>query len=421
MLFVTLDFGAPHARETVLAALSGLKAGDVDWRAGRAFSLAYSAGEDVLGLSEEAYRLFSGDNALNTAAFPSLRQMQADVVAVARGWVSGDQEVAGFMTSGGTESLLLAVRAALQRAKRTGDGHPRGPSGARWNMVLPMSAHAALEKASDYFGVESRRVNVGPDWRADVRGMSDSIDENTILVVASAPQYPQGVIDPVVDIAALASERGASCHVDACMGGVVLPYLERLGHRVPPWDFRVPGVTSVSVDLHKYGYTAKGAGVLLHRTRELRDDQVFVTDRWLGGLYGSSGILGTKSGGPIASAWAVMHYLGDVGYERLASRARVSTERIAEHVRSHESLRLLADPDSTLIAVTSDTIDPHAVAVNLRKVGWYVDSQGPPASLHLTVNAVHDQIVEGFLEALDAAADGARGAPAGNAAYGTVD
>ena len=268
--------------EEVLARLEELRAGDVRWRDGRALTLAYTAGPEVQAVAEEAYRRYMTENALNTDAFPSLRRMQQDVVDIVAGWLHGGPEAAGFMTTGGTESILLAVKAARERGRAE-----RGVE--RPNVVLPASAHAAFEKAAHYFGLESRRIPVRADWRADVEAMAAAIDDSTVLVVASAPQYPQGVIDPVAEIAALAAERDISCHVDACMGGVTLPYLARLGQDVPPFDFAVEGVTSMSVDLHKFGYTAKGASVIVHRTRALRRYQVFVTERWLGGTYGSSG------------------------------------------------------------------------------------------------------------------------------------
>ena len=414
-----VEFGPSRPVSEVLEALESLRADDVDWRSGRAFSLAYSAGDEVLALAEEAYRRFSGENALNTGAFPSLRVMQGDVVDVVRGWLHGDDKVSGFMTSGGTESLILAVRSAQKRAER------EGRRVTTPNMVLPASAHAALEKAADYFGVESRRVPVGPEWRADVDAMAARIDDDTILVVGSAPQYPQGVVDPIAEIADLARARDINCHVDACMGGVTLPYLERSGLRIPAWDFRVPGVTSISVDLHKYGYSAKGAGVLLHRNKVLRNDQTFVTDRWLGGVYGSSGILGTKSGGSIAAAWAVMRHLGDDGYQRLADVSRAVTLRIVDHVQDRTPLRPVAAPDSTLVALWSEDVSVHAVAAVLASDGWYVDRQGPPESIHLTVNAVHEGVVDRFLSDLDRAVQqaGTTVQPHGQGpvAYGTVE
>lgn len=414
-VFPSLGPGRPVA--DVLDQMEALRAQDVRWRDGRAFSLAYSAGPEVLALAEEAYRRFSGENALSPTAFPSLRVMAAEVVDIVAGWVHGTEGVSGFMTSGGTESLLLAVRSARVRATR--EGRIRPP----YNMVLPASAHAALEKAADYFDVESRRVPTGPGWRADVDAMADAIDEHTILVVASAPQYPQGVIDPIPPIATVARTRGINFHVDACMGGVTLPFLEANGEAVPDWDFRVEGVTSISVDLHKYGYTSKGAGVLLHRDKTLRADQTFVTDNWLGGLYGSSGILGTKSGGPIASAWAVMRHLGDEGYLRLAASARASALRIARFVDAHPHLRCLAPPEATLVCVVAsdDTVDIFAVAEGLARRGWYVDRQGPPPSIHLTVNAVHEPLVAEFCASLDEAVHEAGGHRGSSGAYASFE
>ncbi|MSO58779.1 MAG: aspartate aminotransferase family protein [Ilumatobacteraceae bacterium] len=402
--------------------LETMRVNDVAWRDGRAFTLTYSAGTDVLEVAQDAYQRFANENALNTDAFPSLGTMAKDVVATVLGWTHAPDTGSGFMTSGGTESLLLAVRAAREGRRN------QSKIWSDLNIVLPTSAHAAFEKACSYFDVTSRRVAVTTDWRADVQAMADAVDDKTILLVASAPQYPQGVIDPVAEIAALARASEINCHVDACMGGVTLTYLERLGHDIAPWDFRVDGVTSISVDLHKYGYTSKGAGVLVHRTKELRNDQTFVTDNWLGGTYGSSGILGTKSGGPIASAWAVMHYLGDNGYERVTESARTTALAIANHIDRHPSLVLLAQPDATLLSFTTsdEQLDIFTLADNLRRRGWYLDRQGPPPSLHLTVNAIHNNVMTLFLAHLDEAvsesmsgADASPGTSRG--AYGTID
>ena len=391
------DTGSTH--EQTLASLRAMQAHDVRWREGRAFTLAYHGGDDVVAIAEEAYRMFSGDNALNTDAFPSLRAIQAEVVDIALGWLGGGPGAAGFMTSGGTESILLAVKGSRERGRK--ERAITSP-----NIVLPTSAHAAFEKGCFYFGLESRRIAVGDDWRADPDAMADAVDENTVLIVGSAPQYPQGVIDPIAAIAAIGAERGVSVHVDACMGGVVLPYLERSGHVVPPWNFAVEGVTSMSVDLHKFGYTAKGASVIAYRTKLLRSYQTYVTDNWLGGVYGSSGILGTKSGGSMAAAWAVIDFLGDEGYVRLTAAARRATETLVAGVRQRPHLALRAEPDTMLVTfgVTDPaSLDIYSVADALWRRGWYVDKQGPPASLHLTVNAIHDGKIDAFLADLDGA------------------
>ena len=409
--------GLPH--DEILASLDAMSAGDVRWREGRAFTLAYHGGDDVVAIADEAYRRFSSANALNTDAFPSLRTIQADVVDIALGWLGGGTGAAGFMTSGGTESILLAVKGSRERGRR--ERNVSTP-----NVVLPASAHAAFEKACYYFGLESRRIPVGDDWRADPDAMAAAVDDNTVLIVGSAPQYPQGVIDPIESIAAIGAARDISVHVDACMGGAMLPYLARLGHAIPPWNFAVEGVTSMSVDLHKFGYTAKGASVIAYRNKLLRSYQTYVTDNWLGGLYGSSGILGTKSGGSMAAAWAVMNHLGDEGYMRLTVRARRAADALVAGVKARPALRLRAEPDTTLVtfgAADPDSLDIYAVADALWRRGWYVDKQGPPASLHLTVNAIHDGKIDAFLDDLDAAlADVKQSALAGNqGSYGTVE
>ena len=401
--------------EQIRDQLESLKARDIDWKHGRAFTLAYYAGDDVYAVAIDAYNRFLSTNALNVAAFPSLRKMQADVVGMMADLLHGGPEAAGFMTTGGTESILLAVKAARSRGRARGIFAP--------TMVLPTTAHAAFEKAAYYFGVQSVRVPVGEDYRAVPAAMEAAITADTVLVVASAPQYPQGVIDPVAEIAALAAARGINCHVDACMGGVTLPFLEKLGHPIPLFDFRVPGVTSMSVDLHKYGYTAKGASVILHRNKELRQHQTFTTDNWLGGLYGSSGIMGTKGGGSIAAAWAVMNYLGEEGYLRLTKAARAATEALRAGFATIPGLRVLAEPDSTLIAYTFDDIDTFAVGDGLYRRGWMVDQQKPPPSLHCTVNAVHVPVIEAFLADLRAVVDevGAAKTTAAQKAYGAME
>ena len=402
--------------QEVMAQVASIGNADLRWKEGRAFSLAYYAGSEVQAVADQAYAMYGSTNGLNADAFPSLKKFQADVVATVNRWVHGDETSAGFMTSGGTESILLAVKAARERGRREfGITQP--------NVVLPTSAHAAFEKACYYFGLESRRVPVRADWRADVEATRQAIDANTVLIVGSAPQYPQGVVDPIVDLAAIARERNINCHVDACMGGVTLTFLERLGENIPLWDFRVDGVTSISVDLHKYGYTSKGTSVIMHRNRQLRSYQTFVTDNWLGGFYGSSGVLGTKSGGPMASAWAVMNYLGDEGYLRLTESARATTRQLADAIEKIDGLHLRAYPDSTLLSFGAQNFDVFAVADELAKTGWYVDRQAPPDSLHCTVNAVHHQVIEEFIVDLSQAVTKVRdaGSTGSVGAYGTIE
>ena len=403
----------------VFEGLEAMRTRDVRWREGRAFSLAYHAGPEALAVAEEAYRRFSGENALSTDAFPSLKQIQAEVVAMAGVWLGATPSSAGFMTSGGTESILMAVKAARDRL--LAERQIRQP-----NMVMSTSAHAAFAKAGAYFGVEVRRVAVGSDWRADVAAMQSRVDKNTVLIVGSAPQYPQGVVDDIVGIAKIATEAQINCHVDACMGGVTLAYLQRLGEKIAPWNLQVPGVSSISVDLHKFGYTSKGASVIMYASKHLRSYQGFVTDDWLGGVYGSSGVLGTKSGGSMASAWAVMHFLGDDGYLRLTRQAREATLQLASVIRSTPELVLRAEPESTLLcfgAQDPSALNVFAIADELAKRGWYVDRQTPPDSLHCTVNAIHHDKIDWFArdlhESVAIALDQKTSGSVGN--YGTLE
>ncbi|MBM3816293.1 MAG: aspartate aminotransferase family protein [Actinobacteria bacterium] len=411
-----------------LRRLEALRSDDVRWKDGRVFSLAYYASPEAHELATEAYRRFSGENALNVEAFPSLRTMQSDVLAIVAGWLGAPATARGFFSSGGTESILMAVKAARDQFR-----HDESRPVTRPNVVLPTSAHAAFEKAGAYFDVEMRRVPVRSDWRADATAMAAAADDDTIMFVASSPQYPQGVVDPVAEVAAVAADRRANCHVDACMGGVTLPYLARLGVELPEWNFAVDGVTSMSVDLHKFGYAAKGASVVMYREARLRSFQGFVTDNWLGGMYGSSGVLGTKSGGPIAAAWAVLHHLGDDGYLALTKSARDTTLRIASAIVGEPQLVLRAQPDTTLLSFGA-AIDPHtgaptldifAVADLLRTSGWYVDRQGPPPSIHLTVNAVHAGTHEAFIADLRSAVAETAARPAAQSgdarSYGTLE
>ncbi len=407
------------APEDVLHQLEQHRSKDLRWKEGRAFSLAYSAGAEALELAKDAYSAFSSENMLNLDAFPSLRKLQSDVMSMVAPLLGGDDNTVGVFTSGGTESILTAVHGARNWARAKGITAP--------NMVLPSTAHAAFSKAAAYFDVASVRVPVGADYRVDPTDVQHAIDANTILIVGSAPAYPQGVIDPIDELAAVALDAGVLFHVDACMG-FTLPWLEQLGELSKPWNFAVPGVTSMSCDLHKFGYAAKGASVLLHRDKALRKHQFFVTDDWLGGLYGSPAMLGTRSGGGLASAWAVMHHLGADGYRRLASDALAARRTIQLGVESIEGLSVRGEPEATLLAFGATdpaALDIYAVADALwSRHGWYVDRQTPPDSLHCTVNAIHRETAAAFLDDLRnvvAELTNSGGTGDRSKAYGTVE
>ena len=286
--------------------LSEWQAGDIDWRGGRAFSLVYNADDPVLArLQHRVADRFLHENALNPFVYPSLVRMEHEVVAVAAE-LFGTGPECGTMTSGGTESIFLAVYTARERARERGIARPQ--------IVLPSTGHPAFTKAAHYLDVEEIRVPIGADLRADVAATAAHVGNRTALVVGSAPCYPYGVIDPIVDLARLAADHDTLCHVDACLGGWLLPFWREIGEPVPPWDFSVDGVTSISADIHKYGYCFKGASVVIQRDVEMKRRQHFVFDGWPGGLYGSATTAGTRPAAPIAAAWATIQHLGRDGY-----------------------------------------------------------------------------------------------------------
>jgi sphinganine-1-phosphate aldolase len=381
-------------KDEIVDALHAAKANDARWQDGRTFGMVYDPGPETHDVVEAVAQMFLHENALNTVAFPSLAKIQSEVVGITADLLHGE-DAAGFMTSGGTESIMCAVKAARERAR-----DERGITAPE--MVVPASAHAAFHKAAHYFGLLVHKVPVRDDWRADVDGTAAAINENTVLVVGSAPQYPQGVIDPIPELAALAAEAGANFHTDACMGGYFLPFLEQLGQAVPPWDFRVEGVTTISADLHKLGYAPKGASVLVHRTKALRRYQTFVFDDWLGGFYASPAMQGSRPALPMATAWATLHHLGLDGYLRLTQLTLDTRVRMVDGIRAIDGLAVLGEPEAQCLAMAvdaghEDRLDVFAVGDALLARGWHHDRQKPPDSLHSTVSAGNAPVIEAYL------------------------
>lgn len=389
-----------HGRpvEDVINDLTDKRVNDVKWADGRTFGMVYDGGPSVHEVAEQAARLYLHENALNTKAFPSLGQIQSEVVGWTAGLLHGDDDVAGFLTSGGTESILCGVLAARERGRiERGITEPE--------MVVAESAHAAFHKAAHTFGITLHKTPVLDDWTADVEAMATMCGPNTVLVVGSAPQYPQGVQDDIPAIAALAASIGANCHVDACMGGFVLPFAEMLDRKVKPWDFRVEGVTTISADIHKLGYAPKGVSVILHRTRESRKYQTFVFDDWLGGFYASPNMQGTRSGLPMACAWAVMSHLGIDGYVDLTRETLANADAFRSGVATIEGIRVLGDGQFHLVAMAADPsfepgIDMFALGDALIAKGWFHDRQGPPDNLHSTISNTNTGVIENYLDDL---------------------
>ncbi len=378
------DTGVPAAQ--ILDEIRSLRAGDLPTHGGRLFAYVYDSGvKDLESLAAAAHALGSPVNGLDPTAFPSLLAMENAIVGAASALLGGGPEstVVGNVTSGGTESLILAVKAAR-------DAHPS----ASPTLVMPSTAHASFAKAAAYLRVRPVMVPVSPQTlRPAAADIAAAITDDTVLVACSAPAYPYGVVDPVAEVAAVAAERGVRCHVDACFGGWTLPYLRRLGVPVPAFDFSVPGVTSVSVDLHKYAYVPKGVSVLLHRSDELRAAQYFAYADWPGYTVVNPTIASTRSGGPIAAAYATLRHLGDAGYLRLATETWEAVTTLSAAVGTVEGLRLLAAPESTVVAfaATDPTLDLFVLADELAVRGWHTQPQLAlgelPRSIHLSVTA----------------------------------
>ncbi|MEZ0373530.1 MAG: aspartate aminotransferase family protein, partial [Candidatus Sericytochromatia bacterium] len=338
----------------------------------------------------------------NPGAFPSLRKFETEVLAMAAGLLGDVEGVVGNMTSGGTDSILMVVKTARDYALS------RNPELKDPTIVAPISAHPAFDKACQYFGLKIIHTPVRDDFRADVAAFEAAITPNTVLCVGSSPSYPQGVVDPIAEMAAIAQKRDILFHVDACVGGFMLPFVRKLGYEVPAFDFTVPGVTSMSADLHKYGYAAKGASVVLYRNSELRRHQFFVYTEWPGGIYPSPTMVGTRPGGSIAAAWAVMNFLGEEGYLRIAREVMETTRKVMRAVDEIEGIKVLGKPEMSIFAIGSDDLDVYAVGDEMSLTGWHMDRQHYPPSLHVTMNHGHVQSHELFIRDLEAAVKKAR-------------
>jgi sphinganine-1-phosphate aldolase len=372
---------------------------DVDWRRGRSGLHVYYAGDDVLEVAREAYAMFMSENALAPAAFPSLAAMEADLVGAALDLFQAPPDAAGSVTSGGTESIILAVKAARDWARERGKA-----SDEPFEIVLPRTAHPAFDKAASLLGVRAIRVATGQDFRADAARLVNGASKRTIMIVASAPSFPYGLVDPIDEIGRFALERDLWLHVDACIGGFLAPFARKLGHHVPGFDFAVPGVRSLSADLHKYGYAAKGASLVLYCDRRFQQHQFTEVNDWPKGRYHTPTLAGTRPGGALAAAWAVMHYLGKEGYVARTSRVMRTWRRYLTGISNIPGLSPVVASDLAVVAFASRSLDIFAVADELTRRGWYVSRLAEPRAIHQLVTMAHETSVEEYLEDLAASA-----------------
>ena len=387
--------------DVIRSELESLGKADADWRSARTAVYVFNPGEDVMRVAKDAYAMYQSENALGPLAFPSLKRMEDEVVGMGLSLLHAPEGASGNMTSGGTESILMAVKACRDQARS------QGLDTRDCEIVAPISAHPAFDKAAHYLDLRVVRVPVAADLRADVVAMAGAITERTLMLVGSAPCFPYGLIDPIERLDTLARERGVWLHVDACVGGYFAPFARMNGVDVPAFDFELEGVRSMSADLHKYGYAAKGASTVLHRSEEQRAHQVFDFEGWPSGHMQTPTLAGTRPGGAIASAWAVMHYLGVDGYRE---KARLVTETRELLTRGVEALGLhvQGDPKLALVAYGSDDVDMRAVYGQLFRKGWFTGFNTEPPSIHLMISPAHREVIDSYLDDLRSALEHVR-------------
>ena len=384
-----------RSKEEILKDLHLYGQDDPEYKNGRTWSLVYYLGEEHSDLLQETYSTYMSANGLNPMAFKSLKSLENDIIRITANLLNGDENTCGVVTSGGTESCLLAVKTYRDYGKAVkGIKKPE--------MVIPETAHVAWEKGSEYFGVKIRRAALADDYRVDVNAVKKLINKNTVMILGSAPEYPHGMIDPIEELGQLALAKNIPLHVDACVGGYILPFIEKLGHSLPKWDFRVPGVTSMSADTHKYGFAAKGASTIIYSSQDILKHQFFVYENWPGGIFASPALLGTRPGGAYAAAWAALQSIGENGYVEITKTIMDTTQKMISGINAIDGLQVIGNPPASLIAYrsTDPAINIYAVGDQLEERKWHIDRLQKPEALHAMVAPAHADILDKYLEDL---------------------
>ena len=403
-----------RSRADITADLDAFKSKDLAWRSGRVFGYTYDAGAEVEQIGKEAYVSYLTENGLDPTVFPSLLRLETEIIGMVAANV-GNPNAVGHFTTGGTESIMLAVKSARDHARyRRGIAEPR--------IVVADTAHAAFHKAAAYLDVGKDVVATDANFRADPAAMAAAIGPDTAMVVVSAPSYGHGVIDPVEEIAAICLQRGVLCHVDACVGGWMLPFMARVGWPVPRFGLDVPGVTSISVDLHKYAFCPKGASTVLYNDPELRKAQIFACAGWTGYTIVNPTVQSSKSGGPLAAAWATLQAIGDAGYLERARELCDATRALLSGVAEIPGISVLSQPEFCMAALAGEPlrdggapVSVFHVADEMRARGWYVQPQlglgGSPPNLHISLQPGNTAAVPGMLASLREAVPAAAALP----------
>jgi sphinganine-1-phosphate aldolase len=404
-------------RKQILQEMEKLQAIEqATWKEGFASGAVYHGDDEHIQFLSKVYAINSQSNPLHPDIWPSTTKFEAEIVSMTANMLHGsaDVGVCGTVSSGGTESILLAMKTYRDWAEaEKGITEPE--------IIAPVTAHAAFVKASQYFKMKIIRIPVGDDFRADVKAMKDALTDNTIVLVGSAPPFPHGIVDPMEEISELARERGIGCHTDACLGGFILPWAERLGYNIPIFDFRLPGVTSISADTHKFGYAAKGTSVVLYRNPELRHYQYFKITDWPGGLYNSPTLAGSRPGALSAACWAAMISMGEDGYLQAARRIMETATWIKTEIKKIPDLQVLGDP-TFVVAFASDSLNIYQVLEYMTQKGWGLNGLHLPPSVHLCVTLRHTQdgVKERLIEDLKEAVEYVKENPQASEGIGPV-
>uniref|UniRef100_A0A8C1Z6P3 sphinganine-1-phosphate aldolase n=1 Tax=Cyprinus carpio TaxID=7962 RepID=A0A8C1Z6P3_CYPCA len=365
---------------------------EVDWAKGKVSGAVYWGDEKLTDLLVKVYGEFAWSNPLHPDLFPGVRKMEAEVVRMACALFNGGPDSCGTVTSGGTESILMACKAYRDMAHERGIKHPE--------IIAPVSVHAAFDKAAHYFGMKLIHVPLDKKtMKVDVKAMRRAISRNTAMLVCSAPQFPHGIIDPVVEVAKLAVKYNIPFHVDACLGGFLIVFMEKAGFKLDPFDFRVKGVTSISADTHKYGYAPKGSSVVLYSDKKFRHYQYFVAPDWQGGIYASPSMAGSRPGGIIAACWATMMHMGEKGYVEATKKVIETARKIKAGIRQIDGVFVFGDPEVSVVALGSDVFDIFRLSNALTSKSWNLNTLQFPSSIHICVTMLHTQpgVAEQFI------------------------
>lgn len=387
------------AEQSILDELDQLKdvISNTEWKTGKVSGAVYHGGEELIHLQSAAFEKYCVANQLHPDVFPAVRKMEAEVVAMTLAMFNAPNDTGcGTTSSGGTESLLLACLSAKMYAY-----HHRGTT--KPEMIIPVTAHAAFDKASYYFGIKLHHVKLDPvTYKVDLKEVKKFINRNTVLLVGSAPNFPHGIVDDIEGLGQLAQKHNIPLHVDCCLGSFVVAFMEKAGFDdLPPFDFRVPGVTSISCDSHKYGFAPKGSSVIMYRNSDLRMHQYYVSTDWTGGLYGSPTLAGSRPGALVVGCWATMVRIGEKGYTESCKDIVTASRYLKTRIQNElTELRIIGDPKCSVISFTSDTINMYELSDRLSKKGWHLSALQKPPALHFVVTRLSTNSIDNLITLL---------------------